>query len=467
MSKLKRGAAAALAAAMGAGLLAGCGSSSGGTTSAASGSTTTTAASGSATTTKAASGSSSSGDTNMVFAWWGNQTRNERTSNAITKYQEQNPGVKIEGQFSEWNDYWQKLATNSAGNALPDIIQMDYQYLNQYMNTGLLYDLTEFTKDGTIDTSKWNQNMINAGTMNGKLVAVCAGINAPALVYDKAITDKAGVTIKDNMSIDEFIEASKKIYETTGYKTNIQYGTAQEIFSYWSRADGSILFNTGKVDAKPENLAKYFKIYEDGEKDGWMLSPTVFAEITIGSVEQDPLVYGDNPENQSWCTFCWSNQYVAVLKAAKEGQDIQMTTWPSADPKKSDFLKPSQFFSVSASAKNPKAAAAFINWLTNSEDANNILLGERGIPMNSDIASKVSAQLSENDQKTYTFVNDVVAKNCSDINPPYPDGYTEAGKALNTILEAVCYGQETAEQAGQDLVDQGTAALAAKAAASK
>ena len=164
MSRLKRSAAAALAAAMSAGLLAGCGSSASGTTTTGAAGSTTTAAAGATTT--AASGSSS-GDASMVFAWWGNQTRNERTSNAITKYEEQNPGVKIEGQFSEWNDYWQKLATNSAGNALPDIIQMDYQYLNQYMNTGLLYDLTEFTKDGTIDTSKWNQNMINAGTMDG------------------------------------------------------------------------------------------------------------------------------------------------------------------------------------------------------------------------------------------------------------------------------------------------------------
>lgn len=463
MTRFKRSAAIALTAAIGAGLLTGCGSSS----DTASTSGTTASGSGAASTTAAAStsgsSSSSSGDTSMIFAWWGNQTRNERTTNAITKYEEENPGVSIEGQFSEWNDYWQKLATNSAGNALPDIIQMDYQYLNQYMNTGLLYDLSEFVDDGTIDTTNWNQNMINAGTMDGKLVAVCAGINAPALVYDKAITDQAGVTIKDNMTNDEFIEVSKTIYEKTGYKTNIQYGTAQEIFSYWCRSDGKILFNTGKVDATADELTKYFKIYEDGESEGWMVAPTVFAEITIGSVEQDPLVYGDTPENQSWCTFCWSNQYVAMLNASKDTQDLQMTTWPSPDPQKSDFLKPSQFFSVSADAKDPKAAAAFINWLTNSEDANDILLGERGIPMNSEIADKVSEQLTEDDQKTYTFVNEVVAKNCSDINPPYPDGYTEAGKILNTILEAVCYGQETAEQAGQDLVDQATAVLAAKA----
>ena len=45
---------------------------------------------------------------------------------------------------------------------------------------------------------------------------------------------------------------------------------------------------------------EFFKLYEDGIKDGWMVSPAVFAERTIGSVEQDPLIYGSSPETMSW-----------------------------------------------------------------------------------------------------------------------------------------------------------------------
>ena len=66
------------------------------------------------------------GEKNLTVAWWGNQVRNERTQSALDKYSELNPGVVLDGQFSEWGDYWNKLATASAGNSIPDVIQMDY-----------------------------------------------------------------------------------------------------------------------------------------------------------------------------------------------------------------------------------------------------------------------------------------------------------------------------------------------------
>ena len=60
----------------------------------------------------------------MTFAWWGNQVRNERTSKILEMYSEEKAGVTFDGQFSEWNDYWNKLATASAGHTMPDIVQM-------------------------------------------------------------------------------------------------------------------------------------------------------------------------------------------------------------------------------------------------------------------------------------------------------------------------------------------------------
>ena len=47
---------------------------------------------------------------------------------ALIVSREENPGVTIDGQFSEFNDYWNKLATAAAGHSMPDIVQMDYKY---------------------------------------------------------------------------------------------------------------------------------------------------------------------------------------------------------------------------------------------------------------------------------------------------------------------------------------------------
>ncbi|MDD6222406.1 MAG: carbohydrate ABC transporter substrate-binding protein, partial [Lachnospiraceae bacterium] len=92
-----------------------------------------------------------------------------------------------------------------------------------------------------------------------------------------------------------------------------------------------------------------------------------------------------------------------------------------------------------------------------------ILLGERGVPINSDVADKIKSQLDETDQKIYNYIYNVVQPNCSVINPPYPDGYAEAGKALNNVVEELCYGQIDASQAAEEFITQGSAALAAKA----
>ena len=457
---MKRKLALLLTAAMTAASLAACGSSS------ASGDTAadTTAAEAGASETAESTDGSNSGSANLVMAWWGNQTRNERTQKIIDLYSEQNPGVAIDGQFSEFNDYWQKLATAAAGHSMPDIVQMDYKYLNQYVTNGLLVDLTPYVEDGTIDTADCNQDVLNSGSVNGGLYALCNGINSPALLYNKTLLDENGITVKDNMTLDEFIDVCKEVYEKTGYKTNLCYNQNEQWIEYFLRADDIVLYEDGKLGGDSyEPYADFFKLYEDGLKDGYVIDPSVFAERSIGSVEQDPLVYGSSPETMSWCAFAYSNQLTATVSAAPEGTEIGLTTWPSADPKKSDYLKPSQFFAISSDSKNPEEAAKILNFITNDVDCNNILLGERGIPLSSKTAEAIAPNLDETTQKVITFVNDVVSANSSQVNPPSTNGASEVNDLINKLQEQVCYGQLSAEDAGKQLFEQGNQIMAENA----
>lgn len=458
---MKRKFALLLAAAMTAASLAGCGSSSASGDTAAD---TTAAAETGASETAESTDGSNSGSANLVMAWWGNQTRNERTQKIIDLYSEQNPGVTIDGQFSEFNDYWQKLATAAAGHSMPDIVQMDYKYLNQYVTNGLLVDLTPYIEDGTINTADCNQDVLNSGSVNGGLYALCNGINSPALLYNKTLLDENGITVKDNMTLDEFIDVCKEVYEKTGYKTNLCYNQNEQWIEYFLRADDIVLYEDGKLGGDSyEPYADFFKLYEDGLKDGYVIDPSVFAERSIGSVEQDPLVYGSSPETMSWCAFAYSNQLTATVSAAPEGTEIGLTTWPSADPKKSDYLKPSQFFAISTDSKNPEEAAKILNFITNDVDCNNILLGERGIPLSSKTAEAIAPNLDETTQKVITFVNDVVSANSSQVNPPSTNGASEVNDLINKLQEQVCYGQLSAEDAGKQLFEQGNQIMAENA----
>lgn len=402
---------------------------------------------------------SSDGTVNLTFTWWGNQTRNERTQAALDLYSEQNPGVTFDPQFAEWNDYWDKLATAAAGHSLPDIVQMDYSYLEQYVSNGLLVDLTPYIEDGTINVDNVDEGILNSGKVGDGIYALCNGVNVPALLYNKTLLDEAGITIKDNMTMDEFIAVCKEVYEKTGYKTNIAYGSDAYI-DYFCRAYDEIIYESDSIGASQETLEAFYSLYEDGINEGWLIDPSVFAEVTVGSVEQDPMVYGSSPETMSWCFLAYSNQLTATKSAAPEGMEIGMTTWPSADPAKSDFLKPSQFFAITVDSENPDEAAKVLDFITNSVECNNILLGERGVPISSEVSNAISENMSEDDRNIITFINEVVTPNSSTISPPAPTAASEAYNLNDNLIEKVCYGELTAAEAAQQMYEEGNEIMA-------
>lgn len=433
---------AAAMAAMAAASLAGCG---GGTTS-----TTADTTEGTAAETTAVSAGNGGGDVKLTMSWWGNQVRNEKTQAALDLYAEQNPGTVIEGQFSEWSDYWNKLATSAAGQAIPDLVQMDYSFVDQYVKNGLLIDLKPYIEDGTLDVSNISENTMASGKVGDGIYAICAGINAPSLLYNKTLLEENGIEVKDYMTTDEFIDLCRQVYEKTGYKTNIAYYNAGAYLDYFMRGNDIVLYGDKKMGGTAEDYLPFFQMYETGIKEGWFIDPGVFAELSIGSVEQEPLVYGSGPETMSWCAFYNSNQLTAIQKAAPEGMEIGITTWPSADPKKSGYLKSSMFFSVGAHTKNPEEAVKVLNFLTNSSEANNILLGERGVPASSVIAGELAPKMSDVDQEVIRYINEVVTPNCSPINPPQPDGASEVSNLLNQVQEQLCYGAYDAATAAEE-----------------
>ena len=410
-----------------------------------------------------ASSGTGTGEAHLVFAWWGNQTRNERTQAALESYSEQNPGVTFDSQFSDWGDYWNKLATASAGHNLPDLVQMDYKYIKQYADHGMLVDLKPYIESGLLDVSHVDAGILESGTIDGKLYAICAGVNAPALLYNKTLLDANGITVKDNMTMDEFYAVSKEVFEKTGVKTNISYGLGENYIDYTLRSQGVELYSedgTALGATSYEDFVPYFEIYENGLAEGWMVKPEIFAERSIGTVEQDPLVYGSTPDARSWCYFTYSNALSATQAAADaEGIEIGITTWPAGNPSKANYLKPGMFFSVTVDSGHPEEAVKVLDYLTNSEECNTILLAERGIPASSVVAEGISGHLDGLQQMAVTYVNNVVTPNSSPISPAAPEKSTEVLSLLDQLQEQVCYKQLTAKEAADQLFTKGNAIL--------
>ncbi|MDD3335190.1 MAG: extracellular solute-binding protein [Eubacteriales bacterium] len=399
---------------------------------------------------------------NLTVAWWGSQTRADVTQAALKLYASENENVVFDGQFFAFADYWNKLATAAAGHTMPDVIQMDYKYLSQYVSNGLLADLTPYIEDGTLDVSGVDQSVLDSGKVGDGLYALCIGINAPSLIYNKTLLDANGIAIKDNMSMEEFVALCREVYEKTGYKTNICYNNGTTWAEFQMRAKGIVLFQEDKLGGTQEDLEEIFSIYEQGIKEGWHVEPSVFAEVSIGQPEQEPLVYGSTPASMSWCAFYYSNNMTALQNAAPEGVELGITTWPSDEPQKANFLKPAMFFAVTVDSKAPEAAAKFLNYWTNSVECNKTLVGERGVPVSAAVAAEIKDSMSAVNQTVVNYINNVVTPNCSVINPPVPSAASEVYQLIYQLQEKVCYGAITAQEAAAELFEQGNAIMAGK-----
>ena len=377
--------------------------------------------------------------------WWGNQVRNDVTQKAIDLYMKQNPGIKIKTEFTDWSGYWDKLAATAAGGKMPDIIQMDYAYIHQYQASNLLADLTPYIKDGTIDTANVPQSIIDSGSLYGKVYAISLGSNAPCMIYDKAITDKAGITIPEQLTLSELYELGEIIYEKTGVKTYFDGGL--NMMQVVARCYGSHLFDE-LANNDPTSVLKHFEnvvYFNDSEAS---LAPDIRAEKNPEVVESKPIINGT-----TWNDFAYSNQYIAVLNAA--GRPLAMTMYPKMDDATTQpmFLKPSLFFSVAESSTNKKEAAAFIDWFTNSVEANKILGAERGIPISIVVADGIKPVVSAESAYIFDYIA-AVGEIATSIDAPDPNGKDEIDSIGKTLVEDVRYGDCTAGSAAFEFVSR-------------
>ena len=105
----------------------------------------------------------SAGTVELGFGWWGNQVRDEVTKNAADFFTENYPNITFNLNAQSWNNYWALMSTYAANNDLPDVMQQDYAYIEQWVEAGDLLDLTPYVESGALDLSTMPESVIATG----------------------------------------------------------------------------------------------------------------------------------------------------------------------------------------------------------------------------------------------------------------------------------------------------------------
>ncbi|MFA6504835.1 MAG: sugar ABC transporter substrate-binding protein [Treponemataceae bacterium] len=394
----------------------------------------------------------------LKIAWWGSQARHEGTIKVIELYEKLNPNVHIVYEFAGWVDYWTKLTTMAAGGQLPDVIQQDYARLAEWQSRNLLYPLDDFISKKIINTDDIAPALLASGKLGGKLYAINLGSNSQTMVLDVDAFKKAGIPLPsqkwswaDFEKIAMDIKGKLGIYGGPVGLDNEQLWKSLYLgLGGWSySADGKSL---GYTDDAP--FVAYLKMVLRLNKAGAIASKQeqISAYADANNPELQPIVSGKGA-----MAYMWSNQPFALVKAAGEGRNFTLTHLPRAvkDGAASNYLKASMYFSVTTQSKNPEEAAKFIDFFTNSVEANKILMAERGVPISAKIRKELSPLLPKISQEVFAFIERVSLDN-SPTPPPDP---AHASELIDNVFkpevaEKVLFRVATPEDAVKTLRTQ-------------
>ncbi|MFB5266461.1 ABC transporter substrate-binding protein [Paenibacillus enshidis] len=415
------------------------------------------------------SGSSSSSDGNnqgksadqieLRMTWWGSQTRHDLTTKVIKLFEEKHPGITIKPEYSGWDGYFDKLTTQVAGSNAPDILQMDYAFLTDFARRGALLDLTPYAESKELRTGEHDKSMLKAGTVDDKLYAITLGVNAPGVIYDATLFKELGIEEpKESWTWEDFGKIAAKIAAAKGegFYGSVDISGTTNMFEIFIRQKGKGLFDGGTLTATSEELQQWFDMWGTLRENGGA-TPAEVTASTTSALETRPISLGT-----AAMEFTWSNQLLTFQQVNKN-QDhklaIQVIPHSAGEQQIGEYLKPGQFISGYAKTKHPKEVAMFIDFMVNDPEATAILGSERGVPVNSSVREQLQPSLSGAEQEIFKFI-DIVSQNSSEIDPPYPQGYSEVDSSFKTASEQIAFGQGSAQEVIAQFIANAKAALA-------
>ena len=388
----------------------------------------------------------------LRMAWWGSQTRHDRTIAVIELYESLNPNVTIEYEPMDFDGYFNKLTTLVASNEVWDIFQLGSNFPTYQSK---IYCLNDFIANGTIDVSGTTDAFLRiAADEKGNQVGLCSGVNTYGIAYDPQMFKDAGVAEPtENWTWEDYKNACLTIHEKLGVYGSSKFDDWQAGASSGVNQEGfGIGFfnstNDGLGFTDPSMLEDYIQMRADLVAAGAYPDPGACNEIS--DIENDFVVSGE-----AAMTWVASNQFVSLATAA--GRELKLINPPrkTADGPAGVSIQSSQMLCVSQDSKYPEEAAKFIQFFQSSVDANKILLAERGIPTFTAVREALAEDLTDLEKAVYAYVDVVGAfpTGGDTVNPSQPACTDEIKAQYNYYLEKVIYGEMTAAEAAQAVYD--------------
>jgi multiple sugar transport system substrate-binding protein len=318
------------------------------------------------------------GQVTLRVSTWGNDSRLKLTQQAVDAFTAANPNIKVSIENNDWTAYWDKLATMTAGNNSPDVIQMDESYIAAYGARDALLDLGKVNNN--LDLSAMDPKVLGTGNVGGTLVGAPIGVANFSVAVNPEVLKKAGVSMPNDKTWtwDQFAQVAAQVTGKLGSQGVYGldgFGTGAAELGAWARQKGEEIWPTDGPGVSQETITSFFDYAN--KLVAMKATPPAGRQVENATAVLDQTLFATN---KAAFHLLFHTQISAFGTAS--GTEMKLLRIPAQARGESPKMvnKASMYWSVAARSKNADASAKLIDFLLTDPAATKILTTERGIP---------------------------------------------------------------------------------------
>ncbi|UOQ46654.1 extracellular solute-binding protein [Gracilibacillus caseinilyticus] len=381
----------------------------------------------------------------LRVAWWGGQERHDRTLQVIEMYEEQNPNVTIEAEYSGFDGYFDKLNTQLAAGNAPDVIQFGGN-LNDFVYRDVILPLDDYVGN-QLNTSLHDQSMLDSATFDGKLYGVTLGTTAWGILVNKTLFEEAGVALPSKeWTWDEFKDLTPQLTENL----DGAYGTGdfgEDGFGVFLAQRDKFTYLDGEIGFEAQDVKDWFNLWKELRESGGAAIPEV--QVSASQTPEQSLIVQQDVAIESIA----SNQLGAYAGATEDEFELYPYPYNAETGKNGVSLRPSQYFAAYKDTPHPEEAAKFMDFFVNNIEATEVLGNDRGAPVNSDVRKNLIDQADEMDQAVYSYI-DLVSESSDAPYIPNLPGYNENTQLFTETEQKIYYDQQSVDEAADSYYEE-------------
>jgi len=384
--------------------------------------------------------------TNLRFSWWGGDARHTATLAAIERYQQLNPNITIEPEYSSYDGYENKLATQIAGGNLPDLVQIVFTRLVEFGSKNDIF--VDFKEQNILNYKLWDESFrASYGNVNGKLIGLSTGVSAYTMNINKNVLDRLNIPMPPStITWDEFMALGRKIHaaDSNSYLLTADKDSLNLIMRAWIRQQtGEFYIRDDYTVLRNEAVYTEFfnlltRMYDEG-----ILEPVQSAFPSWGKLEQ----------NRKWIM-----QEVAAMYAAassipgikQANMNIVPINLPQSPGKNHTGIvsQPAQLFAIKK-GPNQDETLKFLAWLYTNDEGALFVKDTRGVPP-TQFQRDLLLSKGLLDQSVFTSVN--IALPITDVPVPALSENSQIYQVCQGIVEQVAFKALSPAEAARKII---------------